>query len=46
LQAEQADVDLRTRRELAALALIRALGGGWSVHDLPALKHLGGNART
>ena len=41
LQAEQADVDLRTRRQLASLALIRALGGGWTTADLPSMKHLG-----
>ncbi len=45
LQAEQTNVDLRTRRELASLALICALGGGWSTKDLPDLKHLGASAR-
>ena len=35
LQSEQAATDLRTRRVLADVALIRALGGGWDVRDLP-----------
>jgi NodT family efflux transporter outer membrane factor (OMF) lipoprotein len=39
LQSEQADVDLRTRRAQADLSLVRALGGGWTVHDLPDFKH-------
>jgi NodT family efflux transporter outer membrane factor (OMF) lipoprotein len=39
LHAEQAHVDLRTRRTEADLALVRALGGGWNVHDLPDFKH-------
>jgi outer membrane protein TolC len=39
LHSEQADVDLRTRRAQADLALIRALGGGWDVRDLPDFEH-------
>jgi NodT family efflux transporter outer membrane factor (OMF) lipoprotein len=39
LHSEQADVDLRTRRAQADLALVRALGGGWNVQDLPDFKH-------
>jgi NodT family efflux transporter outer membrane factor (OMF) lipoprotein len=39
LHAEQADIDLRTRRVLADLSLVRALGGGWDVHTLPDFKH-------
>ena len=35
LQTEQALVDVRTRRMESAVLLIRALGGGWSVQDLP-----------
>ncbi len=35
LRSEQADVDLRTRRAQADLALVRALGGGWNVQNLP-----------
>jgi NodT family efflux transporter outer membrane factor (OMF) lipoprotein len=36
LQSEQAAADLRTRRAQADLALVRALGGGWTASDLPA----------
>jgi NodT family efflux transporter outer membrane factor (OMF) lipoprotein len=39
LHSEQADVDLRTRRAQADLALVRALGGGWNVQDLPDFTH-------
>jgi NodT family efflux transporter outer membrane factor (OMF) lipoprotein len=39
LQSEQAAADLRTRRVQADLALIRALGGGWTIRDLPGLKN-------
>ena len=46
LQAEQEGVDLRTRRQLASLALIRALGGGWTLSELPALRHMNGDAKT
>ncbi len=38
LQSEQAATDLRTRRALADVALVRALGGGWNVRDLPSLR--------
>ena len=40
LQAEQNEVDLRTRLLQANVGLVRALGGGWSRQDLPALKPL------
>jgi NodT family efflux transporter outer membrane factor (OMF) lipoprotein len=46
LQAEQAEADLRTRRQLASLALIRALGGGWTLSELPSLRHPRGDAKT
>ncbi len=36
LQAEQAWVNLRTRRMEAAVLLIRSLGGGWTPDDLPS----------
>jgi NodT family efflux transporter outer membrane factor (OMF) lipoprotein len=36
LQAQQTALDLRTSRLQAAVALTRALGGGWDVSDLPA----------
>ena len=35
LTAEIAEVQVQTRRQQAAVALIRALGGGWSAADLP-----------
>jgi NodT family efflux transporter outer membrane factor (OMF) lipoprotein len=38
LQSEQALADLRTRRVEAAVALVRALGGGWTRQDLPGEK--------
>jgi NodT family efflux transporter outer membrane factor (OMF) lipoprotein len=44
LQAEQTDVDLRTRRMQACVALVQALGGGWTRSDMPALKKLMANA--
>lgn len=33
LQSELAFVDIRTRRQLASVQLIKALGGGWSCHN-------------
>jgi NodT family efflux transporter outer membrane factor (OMF) lipoprotein len=38
LQDEQTALNLATRRQLAAVNLVRALGGGWSVADLPDRK--------
>ena len=38
LQSEQAATDLRTRRVQADVELVRALGGGWNVGDLPDFK--------
>ena len=38
LQSEQAATDLRTRRVQADVDLVRALGGGWTVRDLPDFK--------
>jgi NodT family efflux transporter outer membrane factor (OMF) lipoprotein len=34
LQAELAEVDIRTRRQLASVQLIKALGGGWTVNEV------------
>jgi outer membrane protein TolC len=39
LHSEQSAADLRTRRLQADLALVRALGGGWTRGDLPDFKH-------
>ncbi|MEI9985892.1 MAG: TolC family protein [Aliidongia sp.] len=36
LQAQETALDLQTSRLQAAVALTRALGGGWDVSDLPA----------
>ncbi len=41
LLAEQTLVDLRTRRMNASVQLVRDLGGGWDLSDLPAEKKLG-----
>ncbi len=38
LQSEQTATDLRTRRVQADVDLVRALGGGWTVRDLPNFK--------
>jgi NodT family efflux transporter outer membrane factor (OMF) lipoprotein len=35
LQLEQALADLRTRHIQSAVSLVRALGGGWTIQDLP-----------
>jgi NodT family efflux transporter outer membrane factor (OMF) lipoprotein len=40
LTAERTALDLRTSRLEASVALIRALGGGWTTADLPAGKTL------
>lgn len=36
LQAQQQALDLRTRQAMAAVALVRALGGGWDAAGRPA----------
>jgi NodT family efflux transporter outer membrane factor (OMF) lipoprotein len=38
LLAQQTALDFRTRRQLAAVGLIRALGGGWDTKELPSDK--------
>ena len=35
LQSQQSDLQLKTRRLVADVGLIRALGGGWTVADVP-----------
>jgi NodT family efflux transporter outer membrane factor (OMF) lipoprotein len=35
LMAQQSALDLRTRRLVAGVSLVRALGGGWDTTDLP-----------
>jgi NodT family efflux transporter outer membrane factor (OMF) lipoprotein len=40
LQSEQALADLQTRHIQSAISLVRALGGGWTVQDLPGPKHM------
>jgi NodT family efflux transporter outer membrane factor (OMF) lipoprotein len=42
LQTEQKLADLQTRRMEAAVAFIRALGGGWTRQDLPSTKAVDG----
>ena len=37
LQAQQSALDLRTRRVVADVGLVRALGGGWDTTDLAAV---------
>jgi NodT family efflux transporter outer membrane factor (OMF) lipoprotein len=39
LEAERSDIALETRRERAAVDLIRALGGGWDATDLASGRH-------
>jgi len=38
LATRTVEIQIRARQIQAAVALIRALGGGWSAHDLPAEK--------
>jgi outer membrane protein TolC len=38
LAAQTAEVELQSRQMQASVSLIRALGGGWTVHGLPSEK--------
>ena len=40
LQDERTAVDIRTRRMVASVLLIEALGGGWNASTLPATKEV------
>jgi len=40
LQGERAAVDIHTRRMVASVLLIEALGGGWDASKLPAAKDM------
>jgi NodT family efflux transporter outer membrane factor (OMF) lipoprotein len=35
---QRTGVEIRTRRMVASVLLVKALGGGWNVHDLPQVK--------
>jgi NodT family efflux transporter outer membrane factor (OMF) lipoprotein len=45
LAAEQQALSLETRRQEAAVGLVRALGGGWTAADLPTTRQAGSLAR-
>ncbi len=40
LQDERTAIDIRTRRMAASVLLIQALGGGWTVSDLPGTQEI------
>jgi outer membrane protein TolC len=40
LQAEQAAINVRTRRMVSSVLLIEALGGGWDASTIPTAKQL------
>jgi NodT family efflux transporter outer membrane factor (OMF) lipoprotein len=45
LSAEQQALSLETRRQEAAVGLVRALGGGWTAADLPTSRQAGALSR-
>jgi NodT family efflux transporter outer membrane factor (OMF) lipoprotein len=45
LQAEQTLLALQTRRQQASVGLVRALGGGWTVAELPTRRAVAANTK-
>jgi NodT family efflux transporter outer membrane factor (OMF) lipoprotein len=46
LQAEQTLLALQTRRQQAGVSLVRALGGGWTIADLPTFAQAGSSRQS
>jgi len=43
LQSQRSAAQILTRRNVASVTLIEALGGGWNASQLPSVKEVGGN---